>query len=82
MPEFDPSSNGHRIAAAKTEPARAGQGVLMVTLVSALTGFNLMVGAAAGTLIAMALGVRGSGVGVPVVSGAALGGAIGVWIGV
>jgi hypothetical protein len=82
LPDFDPSTNGHRIAAAKASPARSGQGVLMVTLVSALTGFNLMVGGAVGALLAVPLGLRGSVVGIPVVVGAALGGAIGVWLGV
>ncbi len=82
MPEFDPSSNGHRVAAAKPPPARSGQGVLMVMLVSALTGFNLMIGGAVGALAALPLGVRESAVGVPVVVGAAIGGALGVWLGV
>ena len=83
MPDFDPSRNGHPTAAAKeAPPPRSGQGVLMVTLVSALTGFNLMIGGGVGALLAVPLGLRGSAVGVPVIVGAALGGAIGVWLGV
>jgi hypothetical protein len=82
LPDFDPSGNGHRIAAEKAPLPRSGQGVLMVTLVSALTGFNLMIGGGVGALLAVPIGLRGSAVGVPLVVGAAFGGAIGVWLGV
>ena len=61
---------------------RSGQGILMVTLVSALTGLNLMIGGAVGTLLAFLLGLRERAVGVPVLLGAAVGGAVGVWLGV
>lgn len=81
-PRFDPSTNGHRRPGKKALPPSGGQGVLMVTLVSAMTGFNLMIGAGVGALLALALGLRGNGVGVPVVLGAAAGGIVGVWLGV
>jgi hypothetical protein len=54
----------------------------MVTLVSAMTGFNLMIGAGVGALLALLLGLRGNAVGVPVVLAAAAGGILGVWLGV
>ena len=82
MPDFDPSTNGHRIAAQKTRPAGAGQGILIVSLVSALTGFNLLIGGGVGLIVAMLLGLRERSAGIPVVVLAAVGGAIGVWLGV
>lgn len=53
----------------------------MVTLVSALTGLGLMLGAVAGTVIAVSLGVRGSSLKVPVALAAGLGGILGVILG-
>jgi hypothetical protein len=81
-PKFDPSTNGHRSPGKKEPPPAGGQGVLMVTLVSAMTGFNLMIGAGVGALLALLLGLRGNAVGVPVVLAAAAGGILGVWLGV
>lgn len=54
----------------------------MVTVVSALTGFNLMLGGVVGALLALPLGLKGNAVGVPVVLCAAVGGILGVWLGV
>lgn len=54
----------------------------MVTLVSALTGLNLMIGAGLGTLMAVPFGLRGSAAGLPLLVLAAIGGAVGVWLGV
>jgi hypothetical protein len=81
-PRFDPSTNGHRRPDKKVVPPSGGQGVLMVTVVSAMTGFNLMIGAGVGAVLALPLGLRGNGVGVPLVLGAAAGGILGVWLGV
>jgi hypothetical protein len=81
-PRFDPSTNGHRSPAKKALPPAGGPGVLMVTIVSAMTGFNLMIGGGVGALLALPLGVRGNAVGVPVVLCAAAGGIVGVWLGV
>ena len=81
-PRFDPSTNGHRKAGKKAPPPAVGQGVLMVTVVSAMTGFNLMIGGGVGALLALPLGIKGNAVGVPLVLGAALGGILGVWLGV
>jgi len=81
-PKFDPSANGHRIPRKQEPPPAGGQGVLMVTVVSAMTGFNLTIGGAVGALLALLLGIRGNAVGVPVVLCAAVGGILGVWLGV
>jgi hypothetical protein len=54
----------------------------MVTVVSAMTGFNLTIGGAVGALLAVLLGIKGNAVGVPVVLAAAVGGILGVWLGV
>lgn len=82
MPEFDPKANGHRLRTGATESLpRRGGGVLLLTLVSALTGLNLMLGAGVGAIVAA---VTGAGDATPALAaaGAGLGGAIGVLLGV
>lgn len=83
MSEFDPATNGH-----KPEPKSAvvressGRGVLLVTIVSATTGLNLMLGAGVGGLIAIPLGLKEASLGVIMVTTAGLGGLLGVIFGV
>ena len=81
MPEFDPKVNGHRIKAQPPPPPRRGSGVLLLTLVSALTGLNMMIGAGIGAIVG---GVTRAGQVTAALAaiGAGLGGAIGVALGV
>ena len=82
MPEFDPQTNGHRLRAeASSQLPRRGGGVLLLTLISALTGLNLMLGAAVGAIVGA---VTDAGDATPALAavGAGLGGAIGVVLGV
>ena len=80
MPDFDPKANGHRIKA-QPSPPRRGSGVLLLTLVSALTGLNMMIGAGIGAIVG---GITNAGEVTAALAaiGAGLGGAIGVAIGV
>lgn len=83
MSEFDPATNGHKPVA---EPAGvkegSGRGVLLVTIVSAMTGLNLMLGAGVGGLIAIPLGLKEGSLGVFMATTAGLGGILGVVLGV
>ena len=83
MPRFDPSANGHRRAEGDSEPPRTGgAGVLMVAVVSSLTGLMMLVGSGLGTLLGYLLGIKSPGIAVPIFLGAALGGIGGVLLGV
>lgn len=82
MPDFDPRANGHRLRSGDKPAAPRGSGVLLVMMVSALTGLNLLIGAGLGVIVGSA--VRGEDPAPPalVVIGAGMGGAMGVWLGV
>ena len=83
MPDFDPSQNGHRVRAQQQQLAesRRGGAVLLVTLVSALTGLNMMIGGALGAIVG---GIAEAGETTPALAavGAGVGGGIGVFLGV
>lgn len=83
MSEFDPATNGHKPG---PKPAvvreSSGRGVLLVTIVSAMTGLNLMLGAGVGGLIAIPLGLKEGSLGVIMVTATGFGGLLGVIFGV
>lgn len=82
MSEFDPSTNGHKSEPKPTVVGEgSGRGVLLVTIVSAMTGLNLMLGAGVG-MIAIPLGLKEASLGVVMVTAAGLGGLLGVIFGV
>lgn len=83
MPDFDPSQNGHRVRAQQQQIAesRRGGAVLLVTLVSALTGLNMMIGGAIGAIVGTVTKAGEATAAVAAV-GAGIGGGIGVFLGV
>ena len=87
MPDFDPTTNGHpqsngqKGGASKPAAPRRGGGILLMALVSAMTGLNLMLGGAVGAIVG-AITDAGDSVPALVALGAGLGGAIGVYFGV
>jgi uncharacterized membrane protein len=83
LPDFDPTSNGHRLVKSsdRTESRNSG-GVLLVAIVSALTGLSLLMGATAGALIAAVLGLKGQTFITPVVVASGLAAGVGVWVGI
>lgn len=75
--------NGHGRESPEPEAAPSnGRGVLLVAIVSAMTGLNLMLGAGVGLLIAQPIGLRGDSAGILMLVAAALGGILGVIFGV
>lgn len=83
MPDFDPSQNGHRIKSQQHQIAesRRGGAVLLVTLVSALTGLNMMIGGALGAIVG-GITKAGEATAALAAAGAGIGGGIGVFLGV
>lgn len=87
MPDFDPTTNGHLVSngrkpgTAKPDAPRRGGAVLLMALVSAMTGLNLMLGGGLGFLVG-ALTDAGETSPALVALGAGLGAAIGVFFGV
>jgi hypothetical protein len=87
LPDFDPTTNGHPKSngrpggASKTPAPRRGGGILLMAMVSAMTGLNLMLGGVVGGLVG-ALTDAGDSLPALVALGAGLGGAMGVYFGV
>lgn len=87
MPDFDPTTNGHPLSngqkggASKPASPRRGGGILLMALVSAMTGLNLMLGGGVGGVVG-AITDAGDSLPALVALGAGLGGAIGVYFGV
>lgn len=87
MPDFDPTTNGHpqsngHLGPKPSTPApRRGGAILLMALVSAMTGLNLMLGGGVGGVVG-ALTDAGDSLPALVALGAGLGGAIGVFFGV
>lgn len=54
----------------------------MLAVVSGLTALNLLIGAGAGAAMAKLSGLKGGAIAAPMLVTAALGGAVGVWLGV
>jgi hypothetical protein len=87
LPDFDPTTNGHPLSNGQKDgpsrPAapRRGGGILLMALVSAMTGLNLMLGGGLGFLVATLTDAEDI---LPalVALGAGLGAAIGVFFGV
>ena len=58
MPDFDPTTNGHpksngHVGGKSSTPTpRRGGGILLMALVSAMTGLNLMLGGGVGAVMA------------------------------
>ncbi len=80
MPEFDPKVNGHRLRSV-IPASPAGGGVLLLALVSAFTGLNMMIGAGVGGIVGTVTNA-GDVTAALAAIGAGLGGAIGVALGV
>ncbi len=78
---FDPNTNGHKTSSPNPAIPRRGGGVLLMAMVSAMTGLNLMLGGAVGGVVG-ALTDAGDTLPALVALGAGLGGAIGVYFGV
>ena len=81
MPEFDPRTNGHRLKSESTPVPRRGGGVLLLALVSALTGLNLLIGAGVGAIVGAVTDADDLTPALAAI-GAGLGGAVGVAVGV
>ncbi|HEU4868239.1 MAG TPA: hypothetical protein VFV09_10980 [Actinomycetota bacterium] len=87
MPDFDPTTNGHPKsngqAGGKSSASgpRRGGGILLMAVVSAMTGLNLMLGGGLGFVVG-ALTDAGDATPALVVLGAGLGAAAGVFFGV
>ncbi len=87
MPDFDPTTNGHPRSnghlgpKASTSTPRRGGAILLMALVSAMTGLNLMLGGGIGGIVG-ALTDAGDTLPALVVLGAGLGAAVGVFFGV
>ena len=87
MPDFDPTTNGHpqsngHLGPKSSTPApRRGGAILLMALVSAMTGLNLMLGGGIGGIVG-ALTDAGDTLPALVALGAGVGAAIGVFFGV
>ena len=83
LPEFDPSSNGHRRSRSSSrDPAARGRGVVLVATVCATSGAGLVVGFIAGGLIAGLFGLRGQPFFAAVAVASAVTAGVGMWLGI
>jgi uncharacterized membrane protein len=82
LPNFDPTSNGHRLVKSSGTSEPGGGGVVLLAIVSAFTGLSLLAGATAGAVVAAILGLKGSAFITPVAIGSGVAAGVGVWLGV
>ena len=82
MPNFDPTSNGHRLVKSSSTSEPGSAGVVLLAIVSAFTGLSLLTGATAGALVAAILRLKGSAFITPVAIGSGVAAGVGVWLGV